>query len=131
MQLGLNQFLYWSDGMHRYKGNLLFSFFFLSRRRHTRCGRDWSSDVCSSDLPAALGEGLRTTAAHSTLVLADSNSTAIHPDGSLGRGVVEVELARTESENGSRIEASHDGYVDRKSGVEGKGLDLGGQCTSS
>src|SRR5690554_18239 len=21
-----------------------------SRRRHTRCGRDWSSDVCSSDL---------------------------------------------------------------------------------
>src|SRR6202043_409325 len=24
--------------------------FFSSRRRHTRCGRDWSSDVCSSDL---------------------------------------------------------------------------------
>src|SRR5215813_9941794 len=31
-------------------------FFFSSRRRHTRCGRDWSSDVCSSDLiVAALG----------------------------------------------------------------------------
>src|SRR3989442_12877494 len=28
-------------------------FFFSSRRRHTRCGRDWSSDVCSSDLSAA------------------------------------------------------------------------------
>src|SRR5690554_5218994 len=28
----------------------LFFFFFSSRRRHTRCGRDWSSDVCSSDL---------------------------------------------------------------------------------
>src|SRR3989449_5945534 len=28
---------------------LLF-FFFSSRRRHTRCSRDWSSDVCSSDL---------------------------------------------------------------------------------
>src|SRR5215813_12924144 len=27
-----------------------FFFFFSSRRRHTRCGRDWSSDVCSSDL---------------------------------------------------------------------------------
>src|SRR6266498_3450296 len=27
-------------------------FFFSSRRRHTRCGRDWSSDVCSSDLGA-------------------------------------------------------------------------------
>src|SRR2546429_6856203 len=25
-------------------------FFFTSRRRHTRCSRDWSSDVCSSDL---------------------------------------------------------------------------------
>src|SRR5260221_8957249 len=25
-------------------------FLFSSRRRHTRCGRDWSSDVCSSDL---------------------------------------------------------------------------------
>src|SRR2546429_6230180 len=32
-------------------------FFFSSRRRHTRCSRDWSSDVCSSDLrdPAAIG----------------------------------------------------------------------------
>src|SRR5690554_6457919 len=31
-------------------GVLLCFFFFSSRRRHTRCGRDWSSDVCSSDL---------------------------------------------------------------------------------
>src|SRR3989449_3991566 len=28
-------------------------FFFSSRRRHTRCSRDWSSDVCSSDLAYA------------------------------------------------------------------------------
>src|SRR3712207_9064712 len=28
-------------------------FFFSSRRRHTRYWRDWSSDVCSSDLPVA------------------------------------------------------------------------------
>src|SRR2546429_6544437 len=28
----------------------LLCFFFSSRRRHTRCSRDWSSDVCSSDL---------------------------------------------------------------------------------
>src|SRR5437868_10046372 len=27
-----------------------FFFFFSSRRRHTRSKRDWSSDVCSSDL---------------------------------------------------------------------------------
>src|SRR2546422_7957731 len=30
---------------------IFFFFFFSSRRRHTRCSRDWSSDVCSSDLP--------------------------------------------------------------------------------
>src|SRR2546429_6507362 len=29
---------------------MLHFFFFSSRRRHTRCSRDWSSDVCSSDL---------------------------------------------------------------------------------
>src|SRR5690625_5639338 len=29
-------------------------FFFSSRRRHTRWPRDWSSDVCSSDLPAEM-----------------------------------------------------------------------------
>src|SRR5699024_11973135 len=29
---------------------LFLSFFFSSRRRHTRSKRDWSSDVCSSDL---------------------------------------------------------------------------------
>src|SRR5690606_1991112 len=33
----------------------LFGFFFSSRRRHTRFSRDWSSDVCSSDLEGALG----------------------------------------------------------------------------
>src|SRR5205809_7927362 len=34
-------------------------FFFSSRRRHTRCSRDWSSDVCSSDLavPASQRDG--------------------------------------------------------------------------
>src|SRR6266550_2896095 len=34
-------------------------FFFSSRRRHTRCSRDWSSDVCSSDLvdSAAVQDG--------------------------------------------------------------------------
>src|SRR5947199_4800127 len=29
---------------------IVFLFFFSSRRRHTRCLSDWSSDVCSSDL---------------------------------------------------------------------------------
>ncbi|WP_253342323.1 heparinase II/III family protein [Sphingobium sp. OAS761] len=60
-----------------------------------------------------LAQGLRTTAAHSTLVLDDCNSTALLPDGTLGRGVTEVELNRQELENGSRLELSHDGYVRR------------------
>src|SRR5207247_7516698 len=38
----------------------LFFFFFSSRRRHTRSTRDWSSDVCSSDLrKCGLGVGER------------------------------------------------------------------------
>src|SRR2546422_3099342 len=36
-------------------------FFFSSRRRHTRCSRDWSSDVCSSDLSDVL---VRITTCH-------------------------------------------------------------------
>src|SRR5258705_3432935 len=32
----------------------LISFFFSSRRRHTRCLSDWSSDVCSSDLSTVI-----------------------------------------------------------------------------
>src|SRR3712207_2906552 len=32
----------------------MFVFFFSSRRRHTRYWRDWSSDVCSSDLVSLL-----------------------------------------------------------------------------
>src|SRR3989449_4188687 len=35
--------------------SVFFFFFFSSRRRHTRCSRDWSSDVCSSDLDARIG----------------------------------------------------------------------------
>src|SRR5690606_40352266 len=34
----------------RVRISFLFFFFFSSRRRHTRFSRDWSSDVCSSDL---------------------------------------------------------------------------------
>jgi uncharacterized heparinase superfamily protein len=64
-------------------------------------------------LPAELARALRTTAAHSTLTLGDRNSTAIHDDGTLGKGVGEVELARDETGGVTQIEASHDGYVRR------------------
>src|SRR3989449_1557110 len=36
---------------------MIFFFFFSSRRRHTRCSRDWSSDVCSSDLGRRVSRG--------------------------------------------------------------------------
>ena len=64
-----------------------------------------------TDLPEELVQGLRTTAAHSTLVLADTNSTNILEDGSLGRGVEDVTIDRSEDNDASRLEASHDGYV--------------------
>src|SRR5436305_7466262 len=48
-------------------------FFFSSRRRHTRCGRDWSSDVCSSDLAQIKDDG-GTAAQNSELQLTSSGS---------------------------------------------------------
>src|SRR5437879_13465322 len=38
------------------------SFFFSSRRRHTRYIGDWSSDVCSSDLSEAVGGAIAVLA---------------------------------------------------------------------
>src|SRR5258706_7245263 len=40
----------------RRRNNSLDFFFFSSRRRHTRLVSDWSSDVCSSDLPTHIVE---------------------------------------------------------------------------
>lgn len=85
-------------------------------------------------LPAELAAGMRTTAAHSTLTLADVNSTRIRPDGALGRGVEEVTVARQESEDGGWLDLAHDGYV-RRFGVRhrrrlflsGDGADLRGE----
>src|SRR5207245_3547649 len=51
--------------------------FFSSRRRHTICYRDWSSDVCSSDL--VVSPGLRASSVTLLLfvshVFGDSHST--------------------------------------------------------
>ncbi|WP_338502197.1 heparinase II/III family protein [Sphingomonas kaistensis] len=79
----------------------------------------------SAGLPEGLAAALRTTAAHSTLTLADTNSTAIQPDGSLGRGVEEVPVTRSEDNDASRIEASHDGYVRGFGLVHDRALSLG------
>ena len=80
-----------------------------SARLVVNCG---GAGEAKGALPPALAHALRTTAAHSTLTLGDRNSTAIHEDGSLGRGVGEVEMSRDET-GVLRVEASHDGYVRR------------------
>ena len=71
------------------------------------CG---GSALLGANIPAALARGLRTTAAHSTLCIDDSNSTAILAGGQLGKGVTEVGLDRRDIDKATRIEASHDGY---------------------
>ncbi len=72
------------------------------------CG---GSALVGASIPAALARGLRTTAAHSTLCVDDSNSTAILKGGQLGTGVTEVGLNRREIDKATRIEANHDGYA--------------------
>lgn len=74
-------------------------------------------------IPPRLDAGLRASAAHSTLVLDDTNSTSILIGGKLGAGVNEVEIERrtiegTRGQNSvtwgaTRLEASHDGYASR------------------
>src|SRR2546422_5200327 len=56
--------LFWDLFVLAMRSYFPFFFFFSSRRRHTRCSRDWSSDVCSSDLaflPEAAGVRCRIT----------------------------------------------------------------------
>jgi len=78
-----------------------------------------------TDLSDGLVNGLRTTAAHSTLVLADTNSTNILADRSLGKGVEDVAIDRSEDNDASRLEASHDGYVRAFGMVHKRSLMLG------
>lgn len=63
------------------------------------------------DLPAELATGLRSTAAHSTLVLADTNSTRLRLDGPRrAGGVEEVHVDVHAGREGQWVEARHDGY---------------------
>src|SRR5690625_7892810 len=71
-------------------------FFFSSRRRHTRWPRDWSSDVCSSDLPVSAGSAPPAWAraflrifTHPVLIAGTRNAAdsprTIHMGGALAR----------------------------------------------
>ncbi len=112
---------------------LAFEFSHGSERIVVNCG---GAAMVGATIPAALARGLRTTAAQSTLCIDDTNSTAILPDGKLGRGVVEVEFSRNDLENSTKLQASHDGYgrrfglihrrllLIRSDGLELRGEDL-------
>jgi uncharacterized heparinase superfamily protein len=78
------------------------------QRLIVNCGGPGSGPL---QMPEELVSALRTTAAHSALTVADTNSTAILADGSLGKGVTDILIDRTEDNDSSRIEASHDGYA--------------------
>ena len=91
-------------------GTLAFELSDGTQRLVVNCG---GSQGLPRPLPPELAQALRTTAAHSTLVLADTNSTRIRSDGVLGRGVEEVVANRQESEEGSWLDLRHDGYVRR------------------
>lgn len=81
-------------------------------------------------VPARIAQGLRATAAHSTLVLDNANSTAVLLHGKLGKGAELVETeGRVLQKNGrdaTRIEASHDGYAARFGLTHRRILTLGG-----
>ena len=75
-------------------------------------GRDRMIVNCGA-APAAGAEwrdASRATAAHSTLVIADTNSSELRPDG-LGRRPLQVEAQRQEAAGAHWLEASHDGYA--------------------
>ncbi len=95
---------------------LAFELSHAGQRVVTNCG---GAAAAGGLMPVRLEMGLRATAAHSTLVLDDTNSTAVLINGRLGAGVCEVEVDRRTIEaegparsgfGATRLEASHDGY---------------------
>src|SRR2546429_1953698 len=59
-------------------------FFFSSRRRHTRCSRDWSSDVCSSDLRPHPRRAVEAYA-RAGAVIKGGVSAVVFPEGTRSR----------------------------------------------
>src|SRR2546422_6283027 len=81
-------------------------FFFSSRRRHTRCSRDWSSDVCSSDL----GRGRRVAFLEHDVhaVLPALRLVARGDAGAVG--AVLVDDGDLQDRKSTRLNSSH-GYI--------------------
>lgn len=100
---------------HGCASTLAFELSHAEHRLIVNCG---GAAFAGGQVPARIEQGLRATAAHSTLVLGDANSTAVLVGGKLGSGVGEVEVDRRMLTAGggtvaTRLEASHDGYASR------------------
>jgi uncharacterized heparinase superfamily protein len=93
---------------------LAFEFSHGPQRLIVNCG---GAAFAGGQVPVRIEQGLRATAAHSTLTLGDANSTAVLLHGKLGAGVGEVEIDRRalalDNGGATRLEASHDGYASR------------------
>ncbi len=93
---------------------LAFEFSHGPQRLIVNCG---GAAFAGGQVPVRIEQGLRATAAHSTLTLGDANSTAVLLHGKLGAGVGEVELDRRvlalDNGGATRLEASHNGYASR------------------
>src|SRR3712207_4165101 len=91
------------------------SFFFSSRRRHTRYWRDWSSDVCSSDL----GNRGRCTVSYKEMAEdLKVGDTVLIDDGLVSLKVVEISA----NEIITRVENS--GRVSSRKGVNLPGVEV-------
>jgi uncharacterized heparinase superfamily protein len=89
--------------------------------------------LAGGQVPARIGQGLRATAAFSTLVLDNANSTAVLLHGQLGKGVetvaVERRMVAGRGREATRIEAAHDGYAARFGLTHQRILTLSGDGT--
>src|SRR3712207_8588899 len=68
--------------MNTYKDTRIF--FFSSRRRHTRYWRDWSSDVCSSDLSRRTGPVSSSSVAPPLVGRRDLRAVVLHRHATQG-----------------------------------------------
>src|SRR5699024_11279894 len=93
---------------------IVIAFFISSRRRHTRSKRDWSSDVCSSDLIAA-----------ALLVARSATTRASLPPSDLATSRAAAMLRWLDRIAGPSVTVRVGPARDRKSGVEGEGEERG------
>jgi len=91
-------------------GTVSFEMSYGKHRMIVNCG---SSHSAAGAAAHDLDRLSRSTAAHSTLVLEDKNSSEIRTDGLIGRGPTRVISGHNAADGHMLVEASHDGYMSR------------------